>query len=147
MSVINVEEVISDITFLIAQVSRILSGASLLCSILGLIMILIIIQHQMTIRRTDIVRLKMIGVTLRQIRGSILNEFGWISAVSTFLGLAISVIATWLLNYSVFDSRWAFQPALVLPIFPVITILITGSALILSGITLRQKESILFEET
>lgn len=146
VSVINVEEVISEIKSLIAQVSKILNGASVLCSVLGLIMILIIIHHQMTIRRTDIVRLKMIGVTLSQIRRSILNEFGWISAVSTLLGLSISVVATWIVSYTVFDGQWSFQSSLILPIFPIITIFITGAALMLVDVTLRQKESVLFEE-
>ena len=147
VSVLNVEEVISEISRLIVQVSRILNGASVLCSILGLVMILIIIQHQMKIRSSDIVRLKMIGVTLDQIRGSILLEFGWISAVSTLLGLTISVVATWVLSYNFFEGQWSFQPALVLPIFPVTTILITSSALLLGEITLRQKDSILLGET
>lgn len=146
VSVINVEEVITEITVLISQISRILSVASLICSALGLIMILIIIQHQMTLRRADFVRLKMIGVPLRQIRGSIFYEFGSISAVSTFLGLTTSVIATWAIGHFLFEGRWAFQSAVVLPIFPAITILITGSALILGELTLREKESILFGE-
>lgn len=146
ISVVDVKDVIDKILGIVQMVNGVLRQMGVFSIIIGLLMIFIIIQHQMTLRRPDIMRLKMIGVKLGQIRKSIVLEFALVSLTSTLLGLSVGVASSWALANYVFEGRWSFQWELLLLIGISIPLLIVTVTAVFSWFATSRSEMDLFGE-
>ncbi len=114
ITVVDVKYVIDSIVELTTQVTAILYRAGLVCGLIGLLIVGVIIWHQLSARRADMLRLKFVGVRLMQIRRSFLLEYFWLSLSAGITGALLGAFGSWALSVLVFDQKW--QPA-----WPVVT--------------------------
>ena len=146
LTIFDVKNVIDEFSKIVNVVTSVLDKMSLFSVFVGLIMTFIIIYHQMSIRRGDILRLKMIGLRIKNIRMSLLLEFAYISLSAVLLGVALGASSSYFIANYLFEGHWDFQLPIVLTFLTIVPALILFVVYFVSLKVTREKENDLFGE-
>jgi len=146
LTIFDVENVIDEFSKIVNVVTSVLDKMSLFSVFVGLIMTFIIIYHQMSIRRGDILRLKMIGLRIRNIRMSLLLEFAYISMSAVILGVVLGASSSFFIANYLFEGYWDFQLPIILTFLIIVPALILAVVYFVSLKVTREKENDLFGE-
>jgi putative ABC transport system permease protein len=113
VSMIDVQRAVQQILDLMTQMSWALLFMAVLCVLSGLVVLYSVANLQAYSRRWDYSMLKIMGAGLRDIRISVLVEYGALALLASVIGVTLSVAMSYLLSIYVFDgsfewSAWSF---------------------------------------
>jgi len=114
------------------QMSWALRFMSLLCILVGFVVIYSVSNHQANQRKWDVGLLKSLGAPFKLIRNQFLWQFLLIAAAACFFGVSISFAASYLISVYVFETAWQIyfvQPILLSLGTLVVTLLVTYLAI------------------
>lgn len=146
LTIFDVKNVIEEFSKIVDVVTSVLDKMSLFSVLVGLLMTFIIIYHQMSIRRSDILRLKMIGLRIKNIRLSLLIEFGVISIIAVIFGVFLGTVASYLIASYLFEGFWDFQLPIILTFLIIVPVLILSVVWVVALKVTKEKENDLFGE-
>ena len=109
ISIVNVKRTISRLADLSSQISKALVIMSVLCLLLGFVVLYSIVSHQAQSGKKDIALFKALGADSLSIKKIFLYQFGFIAFVSGVLGLTLSLGLSYVLSVVLFHSAWAFS--------------------------------------
>ena len=132
VSMVDVTRVMKRLLIIMDQMGWALRFMSLLCVLVGFIVIYSVSNHQASRRRWDVGLLKSLGAPFELIRDQFLWQFLLISAAACFFGVAISLAASYFISAYVFEASWQIyllQPLLLSLGTLVVTLLVTYVAI------------------
>ncbi len=112
-SIIEVGEVISQISVLLTQMAQAIAAAASIAIFAGIAVLVGAIAAARQSRIYDSVILKLLGATRRQILGAQAIEYAVLSVVLGLLALALGLAAAWYVVVQIFDFTFAPDPALL----------------------------------
>ncbi len=130
VSIIDVSAAIGRILEIVGQMSIAIGFMALLSLIAGAAVLFAIAHHQAAERRRDSALLKTLGMNFGAVRLMIATEFGFLGLMAGLTGAGLSIGASYVVGYVMFDNLWllAWQP----PVFSTIAIaaicIVTGLA-------------------
>ena len=112
-SLIQVRDVVSQVTTLLTQMSQAIAAAASIAILAGIAVLIGAIAASRERRVYDSVILKLLGATRGQILGAQGVEYGLLAAILALLSLALGLAAAWYVVTQIFDFTFAPDPAIV----------------------------------
>ncbi len=112
-SLLEVGEVVGQISTLLTQMAQAIAAAASIAILAGIAVLVGAIAAARQSRIYDSVILKLLGSTRRQILGAQAMEYGILAVVLGLLALAIGMAAAWYVIVQIFDFTFAPDPALL----------------------------------
>ncbi|HTH29098.1 MAG TPA: FtsX-like permease family protein [Sphingobium sp.] len=129
VSVIAIEEIISQVSQILLQMSRAIVAAASVAILAGIAVLIGAIAASRQARSYDSVILKTLGATRWQVLGTQALEYGLLAAMLAAVSLALGTAAAWFVVVQVFEFGWA-------PDWGVVLITLGGGAILTLGIGL-----------
>jgi len=132
VSMVDVTRVVKRLLVIMGQMGWAFKFMSLLCILVGFIVIYSVSNHQASRRRWDVGLLKSLGAPFELIRNQFLWQFLLISIAACFFGVAISLGASYFISTYVFEASWRvyfLQPLLLSAGTLLVTTLVTYVAI------------------
>lgn len=120
-SMIEVGEVVGQISTLLSQMAQAIAAAASIAILAGIAVLVGAIAAARQSRIYDSVIMKLLGATRRQILGAQAMEYGLLAAVLGLLSLGLGLAAAWYVVVQIFDFSFAPDPA-------VLTLTLVGGA-------------------
>ncbi len=112
-SLIEVGDVVSQISVLLTQMAQAIAAAASIAILAGIAVLVGAIAAARQSRIYDSVILKLLGSTRRQILGAQAMEYGLLASVLGLLALALGLGAAWYVVVQIFDFQFAPDPAIL----------------------------------
>jgi putative ABC transport system permease protein len=112
-SLIEVGDVVSQISVLLTQMAQAIAAAASIAILAGIAVLVGAIAAARQSRIYDSVILKLLGSTRRQILGAQALEYGILAVVLGLLALALGLGAAWYVVVQIFDFSFAPDPAVL----------------------------------
>jgi len=112
-SLIQVRDVVSQVTTLLTQMSHAIAAAASIAILAGIAVLIGAIAASRERRVYDSVILKLLGATRGQILGAQGVEYGLLAAILALLSLALGLAAAWYVVTQIFDFTFAPDPVIV----------------------------------
>ena len=112
-SLIQVRDVVSQVTTLLTQMSQAIAAAASIAILAGIAVLIGAIAASRERRVYDSVILKLLGATRGQILGAQGVEYGLLAAILALLSLALGLAAAWYVVTQIFDFTFAPDPVIV----------------------------------
>lgn len=112
-SLIQVRDVVSQVTTLLTQMSQAIAAAASIAILAGIAVLIGAIAASRERRVYDSVILKLLGATRGQILGAQAMEYAVLAAILGALALALGMAAAWYVVTQLFDFRFAPDPFIV----------------------------------
>ena len=109
VSMINVTALMKRLQGFMEQMAYSLKFMSILCLLVGFIVVYSIANHQAYKQRFEIGLLKSLGGSFPMIRNHYLIQFSLISINASLFGAGISLIISYLMSWILFDGVWVFD--------------------------------------
>ncbi len=144
ISIINVSTLVKRLQSFMKQMSYSLKFMSILCLLVGFIVVYSIANHQAYKQRYEIGLLKSLGSTFSMIRNHYIIQFGIISLNASILGAGLSLVISYLLSWILFDGIWVFDLKTPLISVSLCILLTCGVTFMATAKSLRMRASELF---
>lgn len=112
-SLIQVRDVVSQVTTLLTQMSQAIAAAASIAILAGIAVLIGAIAASRERRVYDSVILKLLGATRGQILGAQGVEYGLLAAILALLSLGLGLAAAWYVVTQIFDFTFAPDPLIV----------------------------------
>jgi len=112
-SLIQVRDVVSQVTTLLTQMSQAIAAAASIAILAGIAVLIGAIAASRERRVYDSVILKLLGATRGQILGAQGVEYGLLAAILALLSLGLGLAAAWYVVTQIFDFTFAPDPVIV----------------------------------
>ncbi|SNS99131.1 ABC transporter permease [Sphingopyxis indica] len=112
-SLIQVRDVVSQVTTLLTQMSQAIAAAASIAILAGIAVLIGAIAASRERRVYDSVILKLLGATRGQILGAQGVEYGLLAAILALLSLGLGLAAAWYVVTQIFDFTFAPDPLVV----------------------------------
>ena len=112
-SLIEVRDVVSQVTTLLTQMSQAIAAAASIAILAGIAVLIGAIAASRERRVYDSVILKLLGATRGQILGAQAMEYAVLAAILGALALALGLAGAWYVVTQLFDFRFAPDPVVV----------------------------------
>ncbi|MGL5837237.1 MAG: ABC transporter permease, partial [Sphingorhabdus sp.] len=112
-SLIEVGEVVSQVSKLLTQMAQAIAAAASIAILAGIAVLVGAIAAARQSRIYDSVILKLLGSTRRQILGAQAMEYGLLAVILGLLALALGIGAAWYVVVQIFDFTFAPDPAIL----------------------------------
>jgi putative ABC transport system permease protein len=112
-SLIQVRDVVSQVTALLTQMSQAIAAAASIAILAGIAVLIGAIAASRERRVYDSVILKLLGATRGQILGAQAIEYAVLAAILGVLALALGLAGAWYVVTQLFDFRFAPDPLIV----------------------------------
>ena len=112
-SLIQVRDVVSQVTTLLTQMSQAIAAAASIAILAGIAVLIGAIAASRERRVYDSVILKLLGATRGQILGAQAMEYAVLAAILGVLALALGLAGAWYVVTQLFDFRFAPDPFIV----------------------------------
>lgn len=112
-SLIQVRDVVSQVTTLLTQMSQAIAAAASIAILAGIAVLIGAIAASRERRVYDSVILKLLGATRGQILGAQAMEYAVLAAILGLLSLALGLTAAWYVVTQIFDFTFAPDPWIV----------------------------------
>lgn len=112
-SLIQVRDVVSQVTTLLTQMSQAIAAAASIAILAGIAVLIGAIAASRERRVYDSVILKLLGATRGQILGAQAMEYAVLAAILGALALALGLAGAWYVVTQLFDFRFAPDPMIV----------------------------------
>ncbi|UKK84332.1 FtsX-like permease family protein [Sphingopyxis sp. BSN-002] len=112
-SLIQVRDVVSQVTTLLTQMSQAIAAAASIAILAGIAVLIGAIAASRERRVYDSVILKLLGATRGQILGAQAMEYAVLAAILGVLALALGLAGAWYVVTQLFDFRFAPDPVVV----------------------------------
>ncbi len=122
VSIIDVSRLINTLSYFVNQMSFALQVMSLLCVIIGFMVVFSIANDQANRNRWEVGLLKSLGASYQTIRLQFLIQYGIISLLSSVVGVLIGFGMSYFISWKIFESLWKIN--LVYPILSVVFVII-----------------------
>ena len=109
-SLLEVGEIVSQITVLLTQMARAIAAAASIAILAGIAVLVGAIAASRASRIYDSVILKLLGATRRQILGAQALEYALLSVLLGLVALGLGLLAGWYVIVEIFDFRFAPDP-------------------------------------
>ncbi len=132
ISIIDVSRLVERISGLIAQMSWALRLMSILCLLVGFIVIYSISSHVARSRSWEVGLLKSLGASFSNIRNQFLWQFTSITLVAGCFGIGICLLMSYLISAFLFEGVWVLDlwtPIISLIVSVIVVFLITFFAI------------------
>jgi putative ABC transport system permease protein len=106
ISVVDITKVVSRILEVFDHMSLALSFMGVFCLIVGYMVLFSIVTSQISQRKRDIALFKTLGMNFSQINKMIAIEFISIISLSFVVGIGLSLVSSFIVAKSLFDSAW-----------------------------------------
>ncbi len=106
VSIVDVSKVVTKIIEIMTQMVLAIQFMSIICILVGFIVIYSVANHLAVLKKQDIGLLKAVGVPLAMIRNQFLFQFGIIALVAASFGVCLSLLASLSISYFVFQTKW-----------------------------------------
>lgn len=126
-SVIEVRDVIGQVTTILTQIATAIAAAGSIAILSGIAVLIGAIAASRQARIYDSVILKTLGATRRQILSAQALEYGLLAALLALVALALGLTAAWYVITQIFSFNWA-------PDWPVVMLTLAGGALLTLGL-------------
>lgn len=126
-SVIEVRDVIGQVTTILTQIATAIAAAGSIAILSGIAVLIGAIAASRQARIYDSVILKTLGATRRQILSAQALEYGLLAALLALVALALGLTAAWYVITQIFSFNWA-------PDWPVVLLTLAGGALLTLGL-------------
>lgn len=126
-SVIEVRDVIGQVTTILTQIATAIAAAGSIAILSGIAVLIGAIAASRQARIYDSVILKTLGATRRQILSAQALEYGLLAALLALVALALGLSAAWYVITQIFSFNWA-------PDWPVVLVTLAGGALLTLGL-------------
>ena len=126
-SVIEVRDVIGQVTTILTQIATAIAAAGSIAILSGIAVLIGAIAASRQARIYDSVILKTLGATRRQILSAQALEYGLLAALLALVALALGLTAAWYVITQIFSFSWA-------PDWPVVMLTLAGGALLTLGL-------------
>jgi len=118
VSMVDVTRVMKRLLIIMKQMGWALKFMSLLCIIVGFVVLYSIASHQSSQRKWDVGLLKSLGAPFSVIRDQFLWQFFLISLCACVFGVSISLAASYLISVYFFQTTW--QIYLTMPLLSIL---------------------------
>jgi len=112
-SLIEVRDVVSQVTTLLTQMSQAVAAAASIAILAGIAVLIGAIAASRERRVYDSVILKLLGATRGQILGAQAMEYAVLAGILALLALGLGLAAAWYVVTQLFDFRFAPDPVIV----------------------------------
>jgi putative ABC transport system permease protein len=112
-SLIEVGEVVGQISTLLTQMAQAIAAAASIAILAGIAVLVGAIAAARQSRIYDSVILKLLGSTRRQILGAQAMEYGILAAILSLVALVLGMGAAWYVIVHIFDFQFAPDPAIL----------------------------------
>ena len=116
ISIVNIKRVANKVFALSEQITKALQIMSVLCLLLGFVVLYSVVLHQVQSRKKDMALLKVLGLSAFNLHKLFLCQFAFITLAAGGLGLLSSLGVSYILSIVFFHSSWAFSLYLPLSI-------------------------------
>jgi putative ABC transport system permease protein len=123
LSIIDISELIARVVSILEQMGVAMQLMAWLSIFVGLFVMYSLVQHQMHLRTRDIVLLKVLGLSFKDLRAMIRYEFFFLSFAASLTGSFLSVFVTMIFAHLFFDGLWSFTLIPLILAVGVITLL------------------------
>jgi putative ABC transport system permease protein len=106
VSIVDISKVVNRIVEIMNQMLLAIQFMSLICILVGLIVIYSISNHLSVLKRKDIGLMKAVGIPLSFIRNQFLIHFSLIAATASLFGVLMSLVASFVVTHFIFESSW-----------------------------------------
>lgn len=110
ISLVNVTRMTQKIFSLFDQMLKALQLITILCLLIGFMVLYTISSYQIESRKKELALLKILGFSFSDIKLLFLFQWGLITFISALFGLILSLGLSYLLSSLFFDSIWIFSP-------------------------------------
>jgi putative ABC transport system permease protein len=112
VSIIDVAATVDRLLAIVGQMSLAVYVMALLALGAGLAVLVAIAHHQAERRIPDVTLLKILGTGFGRLVAMALVEFGLLAGAASLLGAVLSVVAAYVLSWTVFDRLWTLDARL-----------------------------------
>lgn len=116
ISIVNIKRVANKVFALSEQITKALQIMSVLCLLLGFVVLYSVASHHVQSRKKDIALFKVLGLSVLNLHKLFLYQFAFITLAAGGLGLMCSLGVSYILSVVFFHSAWAFSLYLPLAI-------------------------------
>ena len=112
ISIVNIRRVANKIFALSEQITKALQIMSVLCLLLGFVVLYSVALHQVQSRKKDMALFKVLGLSALNLHKLFLYQFALITLAAGGLGLLSSLGVSYVISVLFFHSSWAFSLSL-----------------------------------
>ena len=116
ISIVNIKRVANKIFALSEQITKALQIMSVLCLLLGFVVLYSVALHQVQSRKKDMALFKVLGLSVFNLHKLFLYQFAFITLAAGGLGLLSSLGVSYIISVLFFHSSWSFSLSLPLAI-------------------------------
>ena len=116
ISIVNIKRVANKVFALSEQITKALQIMSVLCLLLGFVVLYSVASHHVQSRKKDMALFKVLGLSVFNLHKLFLYQFAFITLAAGGLGLLSSLGVSYILSVVFFHSSWAFSLYLPLAI-------------------------------
>lgn len=139
VSVINVTQIVARLLDITGQISWAIRVMAYLSIFAGLVVLFSIARYEVKSRFWEINLLKILGANFRDVKSIIQIEFGILGLCAALTGVTLSLLMSYAISWTLFDSLWGFSWPLTLFSILAISALSVLTALAATLSVLRQK--------
>ena len=139
VSMVDVSMVMNKILEVTGQISWAIQVMAFSAIFVGMIVVYSIARYNSQSRMKEINLLKILGASFNNIRQIIILEFCLFGFSASLVGSILSLAASWIMSYLIFDSIWAISWSVVLITVLSVTLLTMSAAYLGTRKALKQK--------
>ncbi|MCP4757149.1 MAG: FtsX-like permease family protein, partial [Proteobacteria bacterium] len=139
ISIVDISQAVNKVLDITEQISWAIQVMAFMAVFAGIIVVYSISRYNSQNRQQEINLLKVLGAGFSDIRRLILLEFGLLGFLSSLLGSSLSLVASWIMSFFVFESIWSVHWTITIATIAVISLLSMSAAYLGARKTLRQK--------
>ncbi|MFW9906046.1 MAG: FtsX-like permease family protein, partial [Candidatus Thorarchaeota archaeon] len=139
ISMIDVSRMVENILTITDRISFSLKFMAFISIIAGFIVIFSIARQEAQSRLWEINLLKVLGAGFRDVRLTVLLEFGILGFMAAFTALILSILSSYAISYYYFDRLWSLRINYNLFSLLAVTAICALTALTAAGKIIKQK--------